>query len=771
MAVQESSSNPVAAVESSDKTNPPAPTGSSKPNPAPKKGKDKKIFSCHSCRRRKLKCDRFDPCGACQARGQGHLCTWEEGQRPEPNHRESLEQLTKMILKLTEEVQELKTLNSTLIQNSKSKNKDLAEFLDLNSPEYRPSSRGGSGSRGSMPAGHIGWDLPYQNPGLNQWTASQLIALLPESQLLRGLFSHYISAAAPLTGFIDVHQLSCDIEEVEYLRQGMEIASSPTSREHLDVKVSRILAVASLATVDLIPGKAQELGLANTNIDAMARDLWKASRTLISPSDLDSFQPPAKPILAEVRAPPPLKMNRDLAQQGGTSTTVVSDIPLQIVSIKILLLMAARSFAAPSEYLKLHLDVISSAIDASLDSPSDEGCSLLDRELRWQLWSFICLLDWTSPGIYHNSSYFIRPEMHHQPPSKVAGLPDDGSFPPAIEQEHRDRLSQTRHYLEYGLALAHLSRRAEDCINRPGPVSPAQAAELCTKLDALDNKLSFYQLLGGTLPDGSTFNAGAMAVDPSSTTTGDLVTDKHSAEQRLSLAQAPMIQNMHLSLELGLIRFKLFRHEAFHLMHAPNTSVTLRMMCMDACMDSCIVVLEQCWNIGNRDVPGVQAQVQVQAQSQIPLDPSREMRTCTGSLRRVLQPTSAAALVGQVLLHAARAVDGIGTGIGAVPTTGPGPGQVQGKDFQGDMGVTSRWNSATEFFAFAQGAGDFEAASASMPTQGPYAAAGGSWGGWTSGEKMKVLQWHINKVLGLLEALQGTSSLAQYKLSLHRQCM
>lgn len=515
-----------------------------------------------------------------------------------------------------------------------------------------------------------------------------------------------------------------------------------------------ILAAASLAAVDLDPGKAQELGLANTDIDALVRDLWKSSRTLISPSDLDSFPPTAKTVLSEERARPPPETNNDLPQQSGTPTAAATDIPLQVVSIKILLLLAARSFAAPSEYLKLHLDVISSAIDAALDAPNDEGTSLIDREWRWQLWSFICVLDWTSPGIYHNSSYFIRPEMHHRPPSKVPGLPDDGTYPSAIEQENRDRLSQTRHYLEYALALAHLSRRAEDCINRPGPVSPAQAAELCTNLDALDNKLSFYQLLGSTLPDGSAFNTGRIPVDTVSAA-GDLATHKHSTENRLSLARAPFIQNMHLSLELGLIRFKLFRHEAFHLMHAPSTSGTLRMMCMDACMDSCILVLEQCWSIGNRDVPGVQAQ----AQSQMSLDPSGEKRPCTGSLRRVLQPASSAALVGQVLLHAVRGADGIGTGPG------------KGKEFQGDMAVDSRGNSATEFFAFAQGGGEFATPSATMPAQGPYAAAGGSWGGWTSGEKVKVLQWHINKVLTLLEALQGTSSLAQYKLSLHQQCM
>ncbi|KAF7712295.1 Fungal Zn(2)-Cys(6) binuclear cluster domain-containing protein [Penicillium ucsense] len=773
MTAKDSPGKSVAAAESVEKTKAPAQAGASQQNPAPKKGKDKKIFSCHSCRRRKLKCDRFDPCGACQARGEGHMCTWEEGQRPERNHRDSLEQLPKLILKLTEEVQELKTLNTALIENIRSKSKDPTEGLDLTLLDYRPPSRGvSSGSS----AGFVGWDLQGQNPDLNQWKSS-LLGLLPESSLLWGLISHYISAAASLTGFIDVQQILRDIEEVEWARQGLDLASSATSLKHLDIKVSMILAAASIATIDLDPGKAQELGLANTDIDALARDLWKGSRTLISPADLDSFHPSTKPILTEEPALPPQEMKGKLSRQSGNPIATSTDISLKVVSIKILLLLAARSFAAPSEYLKLHLDVISSAIDASLDGPSDESTPILDREWRWQLWSFICLLDWTSPGIYHNSSYFIRPEMHHSPPSKAPGLPDDGAFPPAISQEHRDRLNQTRHYLEYALALAHLSRRAEDCISRPGPVSPAEAAELCSKLDALDNKLAFYQLLGSTLPDGSTFNpASIIPVDNTPTsgsvTGGNLATDKHTTQYRLSLARAPSIQNMHLSLELGLIRFKLFRHEAFHLMHAPSTTVTLRMMCIDACMDACILVLEQCFSIGNRDVPGSQSHSQ--SHSQIPFNSSSEKRACTGSLRRVLQPASSAALVGQVLLHAVLGADGTTLGTGMALSSGPG----QATDFQNNMGTVSKGNSATEFFAFAQGGGDFDTtASAAMPhPQGAYtaatAAAGGAWGGgWTSGEKVKVLQWHITKILELLEALQGTSSLAQYKLSLHQQCM
>ncbi|GIC94496.1 Zn(II)2Cys6 transcription factor [Aspergillus udagawae] len=690
----------VAEPESSGKPNPPAPAGQSQPNPPPKKGKDKKIFSCHSCRRRKLKCDRFDPCGACRARGEGHLCTWEEGQRPEcgpcaRNHRETLEQLPKLILKLTEEVQELKTSNSALIENIR---------------DLRP-----TGDREAV-----------------QWAA-----------LAR------ISGSASLTGFVDVHQLICDVEEVQRLPRGMDFACSPTSLERLDIKVSRILACASLAAVDLDPGKAQELGLASADIDALVRDLWKGSRMLITSSDLDSFPPTVKSGF-EGRAPPVLDTNNDLLQQ----TAAATEISLQIVSIKILLLLAARSFAAPSEYLKLHLDVISSAVDASLDSPYDAGPLLIEREWRWQLWSFICLLDWTSPGIYHTSSYFIRPEMYRDPPSKIPSFPDNGTYPSTMEQEQWDRLSLTRHYLDYALALAHLSRRAEDCIIRPGPVSPAQAAELCTELDALDNKLSFYQILASTLPAGSESNSGGMQLD-TNPIAGDLTTRKPSTDHRLSLARAPQIQNMHLSLELGLIRFKLFRHEAFHLMHAPSTSGALRMMCMDACVDACILVLTQCRSIGTQDEPGSQAP----SQAQMSLDKNEEKRPCTGSLRRVLQPASSAALVGQVLLHAAQGMD----------VMGMVPGK--GKQMQGDVVAGSRGNSATEFFTFVQGGGEFPTAGAPMLGPGPYVAAGGSWSGRLSREKLRVLQWHINEVLALLEALQQTSSLARYKLSLHRQCM
>lgn len=546
----------------------------------------------------------------------------------------------------------------------------------------------------------------------------------------------------------------------------MENGGSPVSLDHFDVKVSLILAWASLAAVNLDAVKAQELGIARVNIDAFARDLWRKARSLITHLDSDSFTigfeastsalPRAQPSLADSHANP---------QQTGSASTCASILLLRVVAIKILLLLAARSFAAPSEYLKLHLDTISSAAEASLDSPCDDDVPLEEREWRWQLWSFLCVLDWTSPGIYHNGSYFIRPEMHSDPPSKVPGVPDDGTQSPTIGTEHLERLSQTRYFLEYALALANLSRRAEDCIIRPGPISPAQAAELCSELDALDNKLSFYQLLGGGAGRGGEGSGPNNSVSGSAIGGGRVNGSGSSHtlnEHGVSLQRALQVQNVHLSLELGLIRFKLFRHEAFHLMHDATTSGPLRMMCMDACMDACILVLSQCKNIG-MGVPHMVNQGAERMRSMVTdlaSGVNGEKRPFPGTFRRVIQPASSAALVGQVLLHASQSAHGLGLLIPDKHTNTSRPMSRAG------INSSTSGNSTSDFYSYAE---------RSMESFAPHHFAndngGASWTGRFGREKVSILQWHVNTVMTELETLQSTSPLARYKLALHRQCM
>ena len=549
-----------------------------------------------------------------------------------------------------------------------------------------------------------------------------------------------------------------EVEEVEQIRKRVENSGSPVTPDQLDVKVSLILACASLAAVNLDAVKAQELGVAHINIDIFARDLWRKSRLLIEQLDFDASTNPS--FEASTSALPRLQSSlvgsHTYHQRAGPASPRASTLPLRVVAIKILLLLAARSFAAPSEYLKVHLDTISTAVEASLDSPLGDDMPPEERELRWQLWSSLCVLDWTAPGIYHNGSYFIRAEMHSDPPSKVPGVPDDRSHVFTAETEHLERLNQTRYFFEHALALANLSRKAEDCIIRPGPISPAQATELCSELDALDNKLTFYQLLGADARRGGEGSDSIKNVSGSAGGERGGVNANGSShtsnKHRVSLHEALQVQHTHLTRELAIIRFKLFRHEAFYLMHDATTSGPLRTMCMDACMDACIAVLSQCRNIGI-DVPhrrnlGKQT-------GHLATHPS-----FPGTFRRVIQPASSAALVGQVLLHASQSANGFGLLIPENPNAANPSGPMS------RAGITSSTgrNSTVDLYPYAEREREHSA--------GPCGFNGGAlWTGRFEREKVRVLQSHVNSVIAELESLQATSPLARYKLALHRQCM
>ena len=550
-----------------------------------------------------------------------------------------------------------------------------------------------------------------------------------------------------------------EVEEAEQIGKRVENSGSPVFPDQLDVKVSLILACASLAAVNLDAVKAQELGVAHINIDIFARDLWRKSRSLIKHLDLDSFTTPS--FEASMSALPRLQSSlvgsHTYYQRVGPASTCAPTLPLRVVAIKVLLLLAARSFAAPSEYLKLHLDTISTAVEASLDSPLGDDMPLEERELRWQLWSSLCVLDWTSPGIYHNGSYFIRAEMHSDPPSKVPGVPDDRSHVFPAETEHLESLNQTRYFFEHALALASLSRKAEDCIIRPGPISPTQATELCSELDALDNKLTFYQLLGAGARRGGEGSDPNQSVSSSATGERGRINasgNSHTSNtHRLSLPDALQVQNTHLTLELAIIRFKLFRHEAFHLMHDATTSRPLRMLCMDACMDACIAVLSQCRNIGvdvpHRRNPGKQ-----------PDHLTTHPPSFPATFRRVIQPASSAALEGQVLLHASQSADGFGL---LIPEKHNAANPAGPMSRAGRNSSTGR-NSTIDLYPFAERERDNSA--------GPYHLNGGAlWTGRFEREKVRVLQVLVNGVVAELESLQATSALARYKLALHRQCM
>ncbi|GAA5859877.1 hypothetical protein JCM1840_001777 [Sporobolomyces johnsonii] len=60
-----------------DEQGTPAGGGGSGDGKKAKKTRNRKPSSCAQCRKKKLRCNRADPCDQCVAKGQGHLCSWE----------------------------------------------------------------------------------------------------------------------------------------------------------------------------------------------------------------------------------------------------------------------------------------------------------------------------------------------------------------------------------------------------------------------------------------------------------------------------------------------------------------------------------------------------------------------------------------------------------------------------------------------------------------------------------------------------------------------
>jgi len=58
----------------------PRPSTSSAPvsasDPPPKKKRRRQALSCTECKRRKIRCDRVQPCAPCNKRGEGDKCRW-----------------------------------------------------------------------------------------------------------------------------------------------------------------------------------------------------------------------------------------------------------------------------------------------------------------------------------------------------------------------------------------------------------------------------------------------------------------------------------------------------------------------------------------------------------------------------------------------------------------------------------------------------------------------------------------------------------------------
>ncbi|KAJ5090891.1 hypothetical protein N7532_009575 [Penicillium argentinense] len=131
--------------------------------PPPSRRRDKPQLSCNLCRRRKLRCDRGQPCGSCVHRDLSHSCTYLLPNANGPS-RVNREQRSGTISGLTERIGQLEGLISSLVDNaSDGKAGQTAGQMPINlNEDIQGSTRAKAGARsGSQPSqpsdsfGHI----------------------------------------------------------------------------------------------------------------------------------------------------------------------------------------------------------------------------------------------------------------------------------------------------------------------------------------------------------------------------------------------------------------------------------------------------------------------------------------------------------------------------------------------------------------------------------------------------------------------------------------
>ncbi|KAI8958197.1 hypothetical protein F5Y11DRAFT_360218 [Daldinia sp. FL1419] len=146
-----------------------------RPLPPPNRRRDKPQLSCNSCRRRKVKCDRQQPCRTCSLRGLAASCAYPPDVTSRPSDRDGHSTVQNRI-------RELEGLVHALMQRAASKNSSNAQALP-EAAEDSPDSE--AGASGEPPNGGTLTDSPA---GVSYVDGAHWTALLDSISELKDYF-------------------------------------------------------------------------------------------------------------------------------------------------------------------------------------------------------------------------------------------------------------------------------------------------------------------------------------------------------------------------------------------------------------------------------------------------------------------------------------------------------------------------------------------------------------------------------------------------------
>lgn len=372
-------------------------TGSNKEDSAEAQKRKKKAVSCEGCRRRKLKCDRGWPCGACRDRDESHLCTWEGGTRPQGTGRDQdnaplllrMERMETLLTQISAKIGALGSAANVGSQDSRTQSKAasssvVAENRDVNLT--RPSSAQPSqlGELSKNAARRALLCTSFKKTTAEHATAElwDIMKILPDTETVRRLCRHY---------FEEIHFMFYAVEEAHFWMVGL--------REHEELRMMN----------NIQQGRVNSESDPKRHLQFLGLLLAMIALTLYF-GEVDEFSD----VTAHVGQSPAYGVFLDASQRAISASNPFDEPNLLSLRCLILQVWGISSVRGPSVGQAVLAMAIHYVYSLGLDVEPPLSMPLAQRRDRIRLFYSLALLDWFGTGITKRS-YLVREEPIKHP--------------------------------------------------------------------------------------------------------------------------------------------------------------------------------------------------------------------------------------------------------------------------------------------------------------------------------------------------------------------
>lgn len=388
-----------------------ASNGADTTNPdAAKKKSTKKAVSCEPCRRRKLKCDRGWPCGACRDRGESSKCEWAEGVRPQNTGRdtgdssqvnERLDRLEAMMGAIAGSLgvdlpgsksssstngaqRKLSSTSST--SNNAAPTSKLSTLAELGASEANRAAQAATSSKSETPrpsysAGSVSWGFGFGFSQMNQFSSEELtrrtlfelLNLLPDNTVVRSLTDFYFRELSWMAHLIPEESFRKRLRSIEECRIFWD--GRPDAFRYEEMRNSLRL----VATIHALCGAAFVFG---EPIEA---------ETLLEKYGKQAFT-----------------VFLDASQHALSVLDIYEELHIDNVRTMVLLSSCLSALKGPAVGSAMMANICFMAYALQLDVEPAETLPLEERKDRIGLFATLCVQDWFSAGNVKRS-YLIDP--------------------------------------------------------------------------------------------------------------------------------------------------------------------------------------------------------------------------------------------------------------------------------------------------------------------------------------------------------------------------